>query len=140
MNESASATGPSLLGRALAALDVGLRYAERVGVRVSVVVLDASFTPVALARMDGSYESTARIAIAKGHTALNFKAATDDLVSRIKPENRAALASVDPQFIFLGGGRPARRDGKVIAAVGVSGGSEEQDAECARLIVESLEA
>jgi uncharacterized protein GlcG (DUF336 family) len=60
--------------------------------------------------------------------------------SRIKPENRAALSSVEPRLMFVGGGRPAHLGGATVAAVGVSGASEVQDTECARLVVERLES
>lgn len=126
--------------RALASLEAGLAYAEEQGVKVAIAVVDSTSTPVAAVRMDGSYQSTYTIAVAKAHTALNFRRPTDEMAKRIKPENQASLMSVEPRLIFLGGGRPALLDGVTVGAVGVSGASEAQDTECARLVIERFES
>lgn len=113
-----------LLGRAEA-------YARQEGTRMAVVVVDITFTPVALFRMDGAFPSTVAVASAKAMTSLNFGAPTRALRERIAPENQTALANVDARLMFVGGGLPIRQGGKVVGAIGVSGGSEEQDHQCA---------
>lgn len=115
-----------------------MSFAEENGLRVCVVVLDPTFTPVALARRDGAFPSTVPVATAKAHTALNFGAPTHALRERIVADNQRALASVEPRLMFVGGGLPIVRDGRVIGAVGVSGGSEDQDVQCAQAGLEGL--
>ena len=101
------------------------------GRRVAVVVLDNTFTLAAAQRLDGAYRSTVAVARAKAHTALNFGRPTSDMAERIKPENKQALQAVEPDLMFVGGGIPIVVDGVTIGAVGVSGGSEDDDHACA---------
>jgi uncharacterized protein GlcG (DUF336 family) len=128
------------LQRAQAAVDAGIAIARERGIRVAVVVLDATFTLAAAQRLDGAYRSTVAVAQAKAHTALNFGRPTSALTERIKPENRQALQAVEPALMFVGGGVPIVVDGVTIGAVGVSGGSEDDDHECATAAAFAAEA
>ncbi len=119
------------LQQAQAAVDAGVATARQRGIRVSVVVLDATFTLSAAQRLDGAYRSTVAVAQAKAHTALNFGQPTSVMAERIKPENKQALQAVAPELMFVGGGVPIVVDGMTIGAVGVSGGSESDDHACA---------
>ena len=53
------------------------------------------------------------------------------MAERVKPENKQALQAVEPDLMFVGGGVPIIVDGVIIGAVGVSGGSEDDDHACA---------
>ena len=132
LNQSPPDTPDStMLSTALVLIDRALGFATSHGLRISAVVLDATFTPVALARVDGAFPSTVAVAIAKAHTALNFGGATHVLRERIVPENQRALSAVEPKLMFVGGGAPITREGRVVGALGISGGSEDQDIQCA---------
>jgi uncharacterized protein GlcG (DUF336 family) len=98
---------------------------------VAVVVLDTSFTLASAQRLDGAYRSAVPVAQAKAHTALNFGVPTHALAERIKPENKQALQAVEPNLMFVGGGVPIVVDGTTIGAIGVSGGTEDDDVACA---------
>ncbi len=100
---------PSAMRRALAAVEAGLAFAG---------------------------EGRVKVALAKAHTALNFRARTDAVRERVKPENQAALRNVEQQLCFVGGGHPLVENGRIVGAVGVSGASETQDTECSRLVAE----
>ena len=121
----------SFLKLAAGIVDRAMEYATRKELRISVVVLDATFTPVFASRIDGAFASTFPVATAKAHTAMNFGAPTHELKARVAPENQTALSGVEPRLMFVGGGLPILREGHTIGAVGVSGGSEEQDVQCA---------
>ncbi len=108
----------SFLSTAQAAVDAGLQWAGEHEVKMTFVVLDVTGTVCAAARMDGSRTITYDIAVAKANTALAFQSTTADLATRVK-------------IAFLGGGIPLRRGETIIGSVGVSGGTEEQDVECA---------
>lgn len=126
------------LAAANAAVEAGIAHAREAQVKVSVVVLDRTMTPVSLQRMDGSYPSSVDVARAKAHTALNFGAPTAALAERIVPVNQAALQTVVPQLMFVAGGVPVRADGELVGAVGVSGASADQDRECAEAAESAL--
>lgn len=113
---------------ARAAIDAGLLAAEAQGLRVSIVVIDNTFTPVCLSRMDGAFPSSVAVAIAKASTAVNFGKPSNVLANDIAAENKAALSLVDGRLMFVGGGVPiVAASGTVIAAAGVSGASEAAD-------------
>jgi uncharacterized protein GlcG (DUF336 family) len=126
------------LSAAVAAVAAGVAHASELGVRVAVIVLDRTTTPVALQRMDGAYLSTVDVAKAKAHTAVNFGAPTSALAGTILPENKAALQAVVPQLMFVAGGVPVRAGGELLGAVGVSGASADQDRACAEAAAVAL--
>ena len=130
---------PALHEAALRAVVAGASWAAANGLRVGIVVLDPSFTPVSALTMDGAYPSVFEVARAKARTALNFRASTAALAASIKPESQRALADVVPGLMFIGGGMPIHGRSSVLGAVGVSGGSADQDAACAQHVVEAVE-
>jgi uncharacterized protein GlcG (DUF336 family) len=93
--------------------------------------MDSTGTVCSAARMDRSRPITYQIAVAKANTARVFEASTAVLAGRVKPENKIAIGQLGTDIAFLGGGVPILREGLVIGAIGASGGSEEQDTECA---------
>ena len=74
------------------------------------------------------------IAKDKAYTAAVFGASTDDLSNALKdnPVLHHGIA-IRPGVVLFGGGLPIVEDGAVIGAIGVSGGSEDDDRACARL-------
>ena len=88
--------------------------------------------------MDGSRTITYEIAVAKANTALAFQAATADLAQRVKPENKIAIGQLAQRIAFLGGGVPILRDGAIVGAIGVSGGTEDEDVACAAACIAAV--
>ena len=121
----------SFLDLARTAVDAGLAYAADRDLRMTLVVMDATGTVCAAARMDRSRPITYAIAVAKANTARLFEASTGELAGRVKPENKIAIGQLATDVAFLGGGVPIVRDGVVVGAIGASGATEEQDVECA---------
>lgn len=115
------------------AVDAGLAYAAEHDLRMTLVVMDVTGTICAAARNDGSKPITYAIAVAKANTARVFEASTADLAGRVKPENKIAIGQLGTDIAFLGGGVPILREGRVIGAIGASGGAEPQDVECAEV-------
>lgn len=107
--------------------------ASQLGVKISVVVVDAGGNPVASARMDGAGILTPDIARGKAYTAIAFKSHSKDITERMKERPAAALGLTQAsgnRVVFLPGGVLAKKDGEIIGAVGVSGASSDQDHEC----------
>jgi uncharacterized protein GlcG (DUF336 family) len=129
----------AFLGLARQAIDAGLAYARERDLRMTIVVMDATGTVCAAARMDGSRPITYAIAVAKANTARVFETSTAVLAGRVKPENKIAIGQLGTDIAFLGGGLPLVRDGAVIGALGASGATEEQDIECADVAVAALD-
>jgi Uncharacterized protein, possibly involved in utilization of glycolate and propanediol len=116
-------------------VDAAVRDATDHDMSAAIVVVDSSREVVAALRMDGSFPSTFTVALAKARTALNFERPTDVMKERVTFENRVALQGLGFGLAFLGGGEPIIVDGRILGALGVSGGSEDQDIACARAAV-----
>jgi uncharacterized protein GlcG (DUF336 family) len=119
------------LERAQRAVEAGLVYAREHELKMTFVVVDGTTEPVAAARMDGARLGTWDIAVAKANTAFRFQSPTIDLKGRIVPENKAAIQALMSRIVFLGGGVPIVENGRVVGAIGASGGVEDQDVESA---------
>jgi uncharacterized protein GlcG (DUF336 family) len=121
----------TFLDLAQRAVAAGIDYARERDLRMTVLAMDVTGTVCAAARMDGSRTITYKIAVAKANTAREFQASTADLAVRVKPENKIALGQLGDNIAFLGGGVPIVGESGLIGAIGTSGGTEEQDVECA---------
>jgi uncharacterized protein GlcG (DUF336 family) len=107
--------------------------ATQLGVKVSVVVVDAGGSPVALARMDGANILSPDIARAKAFTAAAFKVNSKDMAERMKDRPVAAIGLIQAtahKLVLLPGGVVAKSGDEVIGAVGVSGATSDEDHEC----------
>lgn len=112
----------------------GERKAAEIGVASSIAVVDAGGHLVAHARMDGAWIGSIDIAIDKAWTARATDHATDELAGFAQSgEPLFGLNTTnDGRLVIFGGGVPIRKDGRVIGAAGVSGGSVEEDVTVAR--------
>lgn len=102
-----------------------------------ITVVDDGGTVVAIERMDETQIGSLDVSIGKAKTALRFKRPSkvfDDLVNGGRPGLMGL--GVTP----VEGGIPLMADGKVIGAIGVSGGTSQQDAQVAQAGVAALDA
>ena len=107
--------------------------ATQLGVKVSVVVVDAGGNLMALARMDGANILSPDIARGKAYTAVAFKGHSKEMAERMKDRPVAALGITQVsgnRVVLLPGGVVAKNGDDVIGAVGVSGATSDQDHEC----------
>jgi uncharacterized protein GlcG (DUF336 family) len=118
---------------ALRAVEAAVAKGRERGVAVVAAVVDISGDLVACLRADGAFSASVTIAKDKAYTAAVFGAATDDLSNALKdnPVLHHGIA-IRPGVVLFGGGVPVVEDGAVIGAVGVSGGSEDDDRACAK--------
>jgi uncharacterized protein GlcG (DUF336 family) len=95
----------------------------------NIAVVDAGGNLVAHVRMDGAWLGSIDISINKAFTARAFDTATKDLGDLAQPGEQfyGINASNDGRVMIFAGGIPLERDGQVVGAVGVSGGTGVQD-------------
>ncbi|AOI96171.1 GlcG/HbpS family heme-binding protein [Burkholderia sp. LA-2-3-30-S1-D2] len=107
--------------------------AERLGVRVNVAVVDAAGLLAAFVRMPGAPLHSIDIAIDKAYTAASFGLPTGAWHAVLASHSDAVRQGLvlRPRFVAFGGGLPIVEDGALIGGIGVSGGSEAQDEQCA---------
>jgi glc operon protein GlcG len=114
------------LEQAKAVLKAAEREARRLRVPSFVVVVDACGDVKASTRQDGNSRASLVLAPLKAQTALAFRTATATLAQRTTDPVRAQ-SFLAAGFTLLGGGVPLLAGGQVIGAVGVGGGSPDQD-------------
>jgi uncharacterized protein GlcG (DUF336 family) len=122
-------------------LSVAEERARSLGLRVALAVVDDGGHLIIFERMDGTKPSTVEIAIIKARAAALRRAATGPYLVGENPSTfisfGLALASHSQQTPIRGG-LPLHTDGEVVGAIGVSGGSEEQDLEVAQAGADAL--
>ena len=121
------------LSTAQAVVEAAVKKAEEIGVPMDIAVVDEGNNLTAFARMDGAWLGSIDIAQNKAYTARSFDMATRDLAPLAQPNQPlyGIEASNQGRLIVFAGGIPLEADGKVVGAIGVSGGSVEQDHEVA---------
>ncbi|MFF5857548.1 heme-binding protein [Streptomyces sp. NPDC012751] len=114
--------------------------AEEAGVTVSVTVLDAGGHLLAFRRDDRAVLISGETSTRKAYTALQLNAPTADLVEAVQPGGlfHTLPTALDRPLLFIAGGVPVHRDGRLIGAVGVGGGAPEQDHGFATAAVQAL--
>ena len=100
-----------------------------VGQPMNIAVVDAGGVLVAHVRQDGAWIGSVDISISKAFTARAFDITTKDLADNAQPGQQffGIDASNQGRIMIFAGGVPLLADGVVVGAVGVSGGSGEQD-------------
>ena len=103
--------------------------AGQMGVRAVIAVSDAAGRPVAVHVMDGAYIGSFDIALNKTYTSVAFQMSTAKLGELAAPGGSLYGIQFTNQgkVVIFGGGEPLMRNGEMIGAVGVSGGTAEQD-------------
>ena len=122
------------LAAAQLALAAGIAEAERLGVTVSVAVVDAGGVLRAFARMDGAEIAGEALAVDKAYTAVAHRTPTAELGALAQPggELFGLQANGRGRYVMFGGGLPVTdADGGVVGAVGVSGAAVAEDVACA---------
>ena len=115
-----------------AAAVAAVRKAREMELRVSVVILDRGGHLVAALRDSPSFH-TSGVAEDKAYTAVSFGMPTAnwaEFMTNLSPMVQQGLP-LRPRTAMFGGGLPIEIDGELVGAIGVSGASEEQDAEIA---------
>jgi uncharacterized protein GlcG (DUF336 family) len=105
------------------------KKAGELGQPMNIAVADGGGNLVAHVRMDGAWLGSIDISINKAFTARAFDISTRDLAKPAQPGGQfyGIHASNHGRIMIFAGGVPIKRAGKVVGAVGVSGGSGEQD-------------
>jgi uncharacterized protein GlcG (DUF336 family) len=105
------------------------KEAAAIGQPMNVAVVDSGGNLIAHVRMDGAWIGSVDISIKKAWTSRAFDITTKDLSKASQPGQDffGIHASNDGRVMIFAGGIPITRDGVVVGAIGVSGGSGKQD-------------
>jgi uncharacterized protein GlcG (DUF336 family) len=100
-----------------------------IGQPMNIAVADGGGNLVAHVRMDKAWLGSIDISIKKAYTSRAFDVATKDLAEHSQSGGQffGIHASNNGRIMIFAGGVPLKRNGEVVGAIGVSGGSGEQD-------------
>ena len=128
------------LSQAQAALAAGQARAAALGVPVNIAVLDAAAHLKAFGRMDDAVLGSIDVALGKARTAALFGITSEAVWDYCKPGAPApGLERSNGGLMTFPGGVPLRdANGRLVGAIGVSGGSPDQDADIARAAAAAL--
>ena len=115
--------------------------ADAMGIAISVAVVDSGDQLVAFERMDGADLVTIDLARDKAFSALVNRMPTGDLAPLVQPgaEFYGYDSLAGGRMIVFAGGIPLERDGVLVGAIGVSGGSADQDQRAAEAGVSAFD-
>lgn len=104
-------------------------YAKEQNLNAVIAVCGADGNPIAVHVMDNAFLVSFDVAIKKAYTSASVKMSTMELSKLIQPG--ATFQGLDKlqgdKMVFFGGGVPLMRNGVMLGALGVSGGTGEED-------------
>lgn len=105
------------------------KKAQEIGQPMNIAVVDEGGNLVSHVRMDGAWLGSIDISINKAFTARAFDLSTKELASNSQSGDQffGIHVSNGGRIMIFAGGIPLKLDGKVVGAVGVSGGMGVQD-------------
>jgi uncharacterized protein GlcG (DUF336 family) len=105
------------------------KKAQEIGQPMNIAVTDEGANLVAFIRMEGAWLGSIDIAQKKAFTSKAFDISTKDLAQHSQSGNQffGIHASNNGKVMIFAGGIPLKSGDKVVGAIGVSGGSGDQD-------------
>jgi uncharacterized protein GlcG (DUF336 family) len=117
---------PISLERAEAAIAAAIAEAKKKDWKMNIAVVDSGGNLVAFQRMDGAQLASIQVSEHKARASLNFRRETKAFENGIQLSNFNYLITLDG-VIASRGGIPLVENGKMIGAIGCSGGTGSQD-------------
>jgi len=127
---------PVPIEKALTMIQAAHSKALELDVAVSAAVVDEGGRLIAFGRMDQARPMSVDLAINKAYTSATFQVATNQL-SSVAGQSwfQSLIVSTQGKVMAVAGGIPVMDPPNIIGAVGVSGGTEEQEQECCRAAI-----
>ena len=140
ISEKLSSTENNLsLEKARKIIRAGEKKAKEMNLSAVFAVVNSEGNLIIEERMDNAILVSVEVAYKKAYTAAALKLNTADLTPLVQPGAMFYGLQSDPKYIVFGGGMLLKVDGKIVGAIGVSGGSAQEDIEIAKACVEAFE-
>jgi uncharacterized protein GlcG (DUF336 family) len=117
---------PISLERAIAAIVATVAEAKKHDWKLNIAVVDSGGNLVAFQRMDGAQLASIQVSEHKARAAANFRRETKVFENGIQLNNLNYILTLDG-VIASRGGIPLVDGGKIVGAIGCSGGTGSQD-------------
>lgn len=113
---------------------------KQVGIDISFAICDENGLPRAYRRYGEALVLSVTLVPGKAYTSAVTQCRTKDVAAcAVEGGTLPAIQSNDPRITLVAGGYPLFVDGKIAGAIGVGGGTEEQDCEIAEYVVSVFE-
>lgn len=124
----------------LSLLQAAVNKASGLGIKATVSIVDRSGRQLAFIKMAGSFLVSSELAQKKAITAAGMGVDSVDLENMLASAPARVLEGLTKagDFTVIGGGVPLYWEGVLVGGIGVSGGSEDEDIECARFAAQVL--
>ena len=140
ISEKLSSTENNLsLEKARKIIRAGEKKAKEMNLSAVFAVVNSEGNLIIEERMDNAILVSVEVAYKKAYTAAALKLNTEDLTALVQPGAMFYGLQSDPKYIVFGGGMLLKINGKIVGAVGVSGGSAQEDMEIAKACVNAFE-
>jgi uncharacterized protein GlcG (DUF336 family) len=114
-------------------LDGALAKARELNIRISAAICDAGGRLVAFQRMDNAIWASAYASQGKAIASAAFGRPSGEMAERADQPTPRGIAAAEGTHMIMGQGAvPIIRNGVVEGACGVSGGTAQEDEDCAR--------
>ena len=127
------------LEKARKIIRAGEKKAKEMNLPAVFAIVNSEGNLIIEERMDNAILVSVEVAYKKAYTAAALKLNTQDLTALVQPGAMFYGLQSDPKYIVFGGGMLLKVDGKIVGAVGVSGGSAQEDMEIAKACVKAFE-
>lgn len=127
------------LEKARKIIRAGQKKAKKMNIAAVFAVVNAEGNLIIEERMDNAILVSVEVAYKKAYTAAALKLNTEDLTALVQPGAMFYGLQSNPKYIVFGGGMLLKINGKIVGAVGVSGGSAQEDMEIAKACVNAFE-
>lgn len=120
--------------RAMKMVQAVHNHATELGIVVTAAVVDESGRVIALGRMDRARPMTVELAVDKAYTAASFGTPTHELAAQAgQAWFQSLMVSSGGKVMAAGGAFPITEGDNVLGAIGVAGGTENQEQECCQI-------
>lgn len=122
-------------------VEVATQKAREMAKPMVIAIVDESGLLKAFSRMDGAALVSVELAQNKAYTAVSNAAgrATHEIYEAVLNNPKAVMGVPQlPRYTASGGGFPIKIDGQTVGAIGVSGGTVDQDVEIAQAVLQLI--
>ena len=124
---------PIPFDQALKMIEAAHSKAGEFGIKVAAAVVDEGGHMIALGRMDRARPMSVEMAINKAYTAASYQMPTQEMSGMAQqPWFASVVASSQGRIMVAAGGIPVLQGVNILGAVGVAGGTPDQDQQCCK--------
>lgn len=119
-------------------VEAGKKKAEEMKKDFVLAVVNSEGNLILEEKMDNAIFASIEIALKKAYTAVALKIETSELAKLVQPNGSLYGLHTDQRYVVFGGGSLLKKNGEIVGAIGVSGGTVDEDMAVAKACVEAF--